>query len=182
MTHAVMAGQVKHTKLFSDIVPDMMALGLLMRLKAKNTDAIIAGVADVLRDHGIELIDSTAFLEPLLAKPGVLTQRAPNDDEQRRLGVRLRDGRRDCRSRHRPDDRRQGGRGRRRGSDGRHRRGDRRAGQLAGPGVCVVKVAKPKQDMRFDVPVVGVRDHRGHAGGWRHGPVGGCRQDADDRR
>ena len=78
-----MAGQVKHTKLFSDIVPDLTALGVLMRLKAKNTDAIIAGVADVLRDNGIELIDSTAFLEPLLAGEGVLTARAPTDEEQR---------------------------------------------------------------------------------------------------
>src|SRR5215831_15131851 len=65
VTQAVMAGQVKHTKLFADIVPDLTALGLLMRLKSKNTDAIIAGVADVMRDHGIELIDSTSFLGPL---------------------------------------------------------------------------------------------------------------------
>src|SRR5206468_3580328 len=65
-TRAVMAGQVKHTKLFAEIVPDLTLLGVLMRLKARNTDALISGVADVLRDHGIELIDSTAFLAPLL--------------------------------------------------------------------------------------------------------------------
>ena len=79
---AVMAGQVKHTKLFADIVPDMTLLGVLMRLKGRNTDALIAGVADVLRDHGIELLDSTAFLAPLLARDGVLTARAPRDDER----------------------------------------------------------------------------------------------------
>ena len=78
VTQAVMAGQVKHTKLFADIVPDMTLLGVLMRLKAKNTDALIAGVADVLRENGIELIDSTAFLAPLLAREGVLTRRAPD--------------------------------------------------------------------------------------------------------
>jgi DUF1009 family protein len=73
VTEAVMAGQVKHTKLFSDIIPDMTLIGLLMRLKARNTDALIAGVADVLRDNGITLLDSTAFLAPLLAGTGVLT-------------------------------------------------------------------------------------------------------------
>ena len=67
VTQAVMAGQVKHTKLFADIVPDMALLGVLMRLKAKNTDALISGVADALRGHGIELLDSTAFLAPLMA-------------------------------------------------------------------------------------------------------------------
>ena len=74
VTQAVMAGQVKHTKLFADIVPDLTLLGVLMRLKARNTDALISGVADVLRDNGIELIDSTALLAPLLARAGVLTR------------------------------------------------------------------------------------------------------------
>ena len=69
-----MAGQVKHTKLFADIVPDLTLLGVLMRLKSRNTDALISGVADVLRDHGITLLDSTAFLAPLLAREGVLTR------------------------------------------------------------------------------------------------------------
>ena len=70
VTQAVMAGQVKHTKLFAGIMPDLTLLGVLMRLKSRNTDALISGVADVLRDHGIELIDSTAFLAPLLAQRG----------------------------------------------------------------------------------------------------------------
>src|SRR5712692_245420 len=81
-TQAVMAGQVRHTKLFADIVPDLTLLGVLMRLKARNTDALITGVAGVLRDHGIELIDSTAFLAPLMARSGVLTRRAPTDEQR----------------------------------------------------------------------------------------------------
>src|SRR5688572_23416499 len=81
VSQAVMAGQVKHTKLFTDVVPDMTLLGVLMRLKAKNTDALISGVADVLRDNGITLVDSTAFLQPLLAREGVVTRRAPTESE-----------------------------------------------------------------------------------------------------
>jgi UDP-2,3-diacylglucosamine hydrolase len=156
VTQAVMAGQVKHTKLFSDIVPDMAALGLLMRIKSKNTDAIIAGVVDVLRDSGIELIDSTVFLQPLLAKTGVLTARAPAAEEMVDLefGYRIADAIA--------------------GLDIGQTIAVKssavvaveamegtdaviaRAGQLAGGGVRIVKVAKPHQDMRFDVPVVGV--------------------------
>src|SRR6185295_211372 len=93
VTQAVMAGQVKHTKLFADIVPDLTLLGVLMRLKAKNTDAIISGIADTLADHGIELMDSTAFLAPLLAGAGVLTRRQPSDGQRTDLafGCRVAD-------------------------------------------------------------------------------------------
>ncbi|MES1254277.1 MAG: UDP-2,3-diacylglucosamine diphosphatase LpxI [Acidobacteriota bacterium] len=153
---AVMAGQVKHVKLFADIVPDLTLLGVLMRLKAKNTDALIAGVADVLRDHGIELLDSTAFLAPLMAGAGPLTTRAPTAEEQQDLefGRRMADAIA--------------------GLDIGQTVAVKsaavvaveamegtdaviaRAGQLAGAGVRIVKVAKPQQDMRFDVPVVGV--------------------------
>jgi UDP-2,3-diacylglucosamine hydrolase len=156
VSQAVMAGQVRHTKLFSDIVPDMTLLGLLMRLKTRNTDALIAGVADVLRDKGIELIDSTALLAPLLAGAGVLTRTQPSAEALADLEF-----------------------GRRvadqvagldigqtvavksaavvaveamEGTD----QVIARAGALAGAGVRIVKVAKPNQDMRFDVPVVGV--------------------------
>src|ERR671912_2654403 len=81
VSHAVMAGQVKHTKIFAGgIVPDAKFLSLLTKLRAKNTDGLIGAVAGVLRDHGIELMDSTALLKPLLAKPGVLTNRAPDAD------------------------------------------------------------------------------------------------------
>jgi DUF1009 family protein len=156
VTEAVMAGQVKHTKLFADIVPDMTALGVIMRLKQRNTDAIISGVADVLRENGIELIDSTAFLAPLLAREGVLTARAPNPEEQAYLqfGGRMADA----------------VAGLDIGQTIAVKSGAvvaveamegtdqviARAGALAGAGVRIVKVAKPNQDMRFDVPVVGV--------------------------
>jgi DUF1009 family protein len=156
VTKAVMAGQVKHTRLFADIVPDFTLAGVLMRLKAKNTDALIAGVADVLRDRGIELLDSTTFLTPLLAGAGVLTRRAPSDEEQRDLAFGY--GIADALA----------------GLDVGQTIAVKsaavvaieamegtdaviaRAGQLAGGGVRIVKVAKPNQDMRFDVPVVGV--------------------------
>ncbi|PYQ98106.1 MAG: DUF1009 domain-containing protein [Acidobacteria bacterium] len=156
VTQALMAGQVKHTKLFSDIMPDTTLAGVLMRLEARNTDAIIAGIADALRDRGIELIDSTAFLAPLLARQGVLTRRAPTDEEQRDLafGYRVADAIA--------------------GLDIGQTIAVKaaavvaveamegtdaliaRAGQLAGHGARIIKVAKPNQDMRFDVPVVGV--------------------------
>jgi UDP-2,3-diacylglucosamine hydrolase len=156
VTQAVMAGQVKHTKLFSDIMPDLTLMGVLMRLRAKNTDALIAGVADVLRDRGIELLDSTAFLAPLVAREGVITSRAPTDEERADLafGYTIADAIA--------------------GMDIGQTIAVKssavvaieamegtdaviaRAAQLAGRGVRIVKVAKPNQDMRFDVPVVGV--------------------------
>ncbi len=156
VTKAVMAGQVKHTKLFADIVPDLTLLGVLMKLKAKNTDALISGVADVLRDNGVELIDSTALLAPLMARQGVLTRRTPTAEERAdlELGYRVADAVASLDI------------GQTivvksaavvaveamEGTDAVIAR----AGQLAGTGTRVVKVAKPNQDMRFDVPVVGV--------------------------
>jgi DUF1009 family protein len=156
ITEAVMAGQVKHTKLFSDIVPDMTLMGVLMRLKGRQTDALISGVADVLRGHGINLLDSTAFLAPLLAREGVLTKRAPHDEELADLAYGY--GVADAIA----------------GLDIGQTIAVKsaaivavegmegtdaviaRAAQLAGTGVRIIKVAKPNQDMRFDVPVVGV--------------------------
>jgi len=155
VTQALMAGQVKHAKLF-DIRPDMTLLGVLMRLQARNTDALISAVADVLRENGIELLSSTTFLDPLMAREGVLTTRAPTDEERRELefGGRVADAIA--------------------GMDIGQTVAVKaaavvaveamegtdvviaRAGTLAGPGVCIVKVAKPNQLMRFDVPVVGV--------------------------
>jgi DUF1009 family protein len=152
---AVMAGQVKHTKLF-DVRPDWTLGRVLMRLATRNTDSIISGVADVLRDNGIHLIDSTALLAPLLARAGVLTRRAPDEAQRADLefGYRVAD------------------------AIAGHDIGQTiavksaavvaveamegtdaviaRAGQLAGGGVRIIKVAKPNQDMRFDVPVIGV--------------------------
>ena len=155
VTQAVLAGQVKHTKLF-DIRPDLTLGKILMRLAARNTDSLISGVADALRDEGISLIDSTAFLGPLMAREGTLTRRAPDEDERRDLefGYRVADAIA--------------------GLDIGQAIAVKsaaviaveamegtdaviaRAGQLAGPGARVIKVAKPNQDMRFDVPVVGV--------------------------
>lgn len=153
---AVMAGQVKHTKLFSDIVPDMTLLGVLMRLKSRNTDALISGVADVLRDNGITLLDSTAFLAPLLARPGSLTRRAPTEEESADLafGYRIADAIAglDIGQTVAVKSAAVVGVEAMEGTDALITR----AGQLAGSGVCVVKVAKPNQDMRFDVPVIGV--------------------------
>lgn len=156
VTRAVMAGQVKHTSIFSGVMPDMTLLSVLARLRSKNTDALIAAVADVMREHGVELLDSTAFLSPLLAKAGTLTARAPNEREQADLafGYRMADaiagldiGQTIC-----VKDLAVVAVEAMEGTD----QTITRAGGLAGPGVAVVKVAKPNQDMRFDVPVVGV--------------------------
>jgi DUF1009 family protein len=78
----VMAGQVKHAKIFSSIRPDWRLFKLLASLPRKNTDALIGGVAKVLHDEGIHLADSTALLKPMLAGEGVLTRRAPSQEEQ----------------------------------------------------------------------------------------------------
>jgi DUF1009 family protein len=156
VSQAVMAGQVKHTKLFADIVPDMTLLGVLMRLKAKNTDSLISGVADTLRDHGIDLIDSTAFLAPLLAREGALTRRAPTDDQRADLefGCRVADtiAGLDIGQTIAVKSAAVVAVEAMEGTDAVIAR----AGQLVGSGVRIIKVAKPNQDMRFDVPVIGV--------------------------
>src|SRR4029079_9494074 len=82
LSGGVMAGQVKHAKIFSGIMPDFTLLSVLTRLKARNTDALISAVADVMRGEGIELLDSTAFLRPLLAGEGTLTTRAADEEER----------------------------------------------------------------------------------------------------
>jgi hypothetical protein len=156
VTRAVMAGQVKHVKIFSGIVPDLTLLSVLTRLKARNTDALISAVADVLRDHGIELLDSTTFLSPLLARAGVLTARPPTEEERADLafGYAMADGiaAMDIGQTIAVKDRAVVAVEAMEGTD----ETVLRAGQLAGPGVRIIKVAKPNQDMRFDVPVVGV--------------------------
>ena len=157
VTQAVMAGQVKHTKLFGVMAnADAALLGVLMRLKTKNTDGLIGGIADALRDKGIELIDSTAFLAPLLAREGLLTRRALHEDEQADLafGYRIADtvAGLDIGQTIAVKSAAVVAVEAMEGTDAVIAR----AGQLAGPGVRVVKVAKPNQDMRFDVPVVGV--------------------------
>jgi DUF1009 family protein len=157
VTRAVMAGQVKHVKIFSGILPDLTLLSVLRRLKAKNTDALIAAVADVLAEHGIVLVDSTELLRPLLAGPGTLARRAPTPEEAADLafGYRMADAiaALDVGQSIAVKDGAVVAVEAMEGTDEMLRR----AGHLAGAGVRLVKVAKPNQDMRFDVPVVGVR-------------------------
>ena len=158
------------------------ALSVLTQLKSRNTDALIAAVADVMRDHGIELIDSTSLLTPLLASAGVLTERAPTEDEQKDLDVRLPHGRRHRRPRHRADDRRQAPGRRRRRGDGGHRRDDRARRTPGGPG----RVASSRSPSRSRTCGSTCRSSACHdpgdAGRRRHGAVARCRQDADVRR
>jgi len=155
VTRAVMAGQVKHTKIFGGIIPDFTFMSVLKNLATKNTDGLIGAIADVFRTKGIELVDSTSLLQPLLAKPGVLTRRAPTEDEQKDFdfGYRMADviagldiGQ-TIAVKHQAVVAVEA----MEGTD----EVIGRAGHLAGPGVRIVKVAKPKQDMRFDVPVIG---------------------------
>jgi len=166
VSRAVMAGQVKHKQIFSNIRPDWRLAKLLLSLRSRNTDALIGAVAKVLADEGITLIDSTSFLQPLLARAGVLTRRAPDEGEQRDIAY----GREVARHLTRYDI------GQTvvvaegacvaveamEGTDATIRRAGELMASLHGTGstlsrrLTVVKVAKAGQDMRFDVPVVGV--------------------------
>ena len=83
VTQVMMCGQVKHTKIFSAITPDWRLAKLLWSLRERNTDALIGGVMKVLADEGIELVDSTLLLKPLLAAEGVMTRRKPDENEQK---------------------------------------------------------------------------------------------------
>lgn len=156
VARAVMAGQVKHVKIFSGIVPDLTLLSVLSRLKARNTDSLISAVAEVMRGEGIELMDSTAFLAPLLARDGTLTARGPDAGEREdfEFGYRIADAvagldiGQTIAVKHKAVVAVEA----MEGTDAVIGR----AGDLAGPGVRIVKVAKPNQDMRFDVPVIGI--------------------------
>ena len=153
---AIMAGQVKHVQIFSGAMPDMRMLRMLMRLPRRNTDALIGAVAAELASEGIELIDSTYFLQDHLPQVGTLTRRQPNARERGDIEYGLEVAReiarldlgqtivvrsRACVAIEAME-----------GTDATVRR----AGQLARGRLTVVKIAKPDQDMRFDVPVVGV--------------------------
>ena len=156
VSRAVMAGQVKHVKIFSGILPDRALLSVLTRLRSRNTDALISAVADVMRGEGIELMDSTTFLQPLLAGAGTLTERMPDEQEHEDFvfGYRIADAiaaldiGQTIAVKHKAVVAVEA----MEGTD----EVIGRAGHLAGAGVRVVKVAKPNQDMRFDVPVVGI--------------------------
>jgi UDP-2,3-diacylglucosamine hydrolase len=155
---AVMAGQVKHNKIFSAIRPDWRLAKLLFSLPAKNTDSLIGAIAGVLGEEGIELINSTKFLGPLLPEPGVLTRRAPNESEAADIAyghkvarqiagldlgqmVVVRD--RACVAIE--------------AMEGTDETIERAARIVSGQKLVVVKVSKPLQDMRFDVPVIGLK-------------------------
>jgi UDP-2,3-diacylglucosamine hydrolase len=155
---AVMAGQVKHNKIFSAIRPDWRLAKLLLSLPAKNTDSLVGAIARVLEEEGIELVDSTRFLEPLLPSPGLLTRRGPDPSEAADIAYGQTIGRqiagldlgqtvvvRDlaCVAIEAME-----------GTDETIERAARLAG---GRRLVVVKVSKPGQDMRFDVPVVGTK-------------------------
>jgi UDP-2,3-diacylglucosamine hydrolase len=154
-THAVMAGQVKHTRIFGGIIPDLTFVAVLRQLASRNTDGLIGAVAKVLHERGIELIDSTLLLQPLLARDGVLTRRSPTDDERKdfEFGWRMADAiaaldiGQTIAVKHQAVVAVEA----MEGTD----EVIGRAGYLAGTGVRIIKVAKPRQDMRFDVPVIG---------------------------
>jgi UDP-2,3-diacylglucosamine hydrolase len=167
VTAAVMAGQVKHKQIFSSIRPDWRLAKLLLNLRSRNTDMLLGAVAKVLGDEGIELISSTAFLEPLLAQEGVLTERAPDEEERKNveygmgvaravagfdIGQTVVVAAQACVAVEAME-----------GTDAAIERAGRlmqslddEASTLARK-LTVVKVAKPNQDMRFDVPVIGIR-------------------------
>ena len=153
---AIMAGQVKHVQIFSRAIPDVRMLKMLLRLPRRNTDALIGAVADELASEGIELIDSTFFLKDQLPQPGTLSRRAPDERERSDVEYGLEIARgiagmdlgqtivvrdRACVAIEAME-----------GTDAVIRR----AGELVRGRLTVVKIAKPDQDMRFDVPVVGV--------------------------
>jgi len=162
---AVMAGQVKHKQIFSSIRPDWRLAKLLLNLRTRSTDALLGAVAKVLSDEGIELMSSTAFLEPLLAQEGVLTERAPDEDERKNIeyglgvagalagfdiGQTVVVAAQACVAVEAME-----------GTDATIERAGRLMATLEADAstlerrLTVVKVAKPNQDMRFDVPVIG---------------------------
>ncbi len=157
VTQTVMAGQVKHNKIFSSIRPDWKLAKLLFSLPRKNTDSLIGAVARVLENEGIRLVDSTVFLKPLVPEPGVLTRRAPTeherDDMEYGLGVARQIAGMDIGQTVVIADRACVAVEAMEGTDETIARAARITG---GKPLVVIKVSKPGQDMRFDVPVVGL--------------------------
>ena len=157
VSRAIMAGQVKHKKVFSLLRPDPALLRVWSRMKTRNTDAILSAVADVLAEEGIALMDSTTLLRPLIASAGVLGSRSPSSQEEEDIAFGFRAARELARLDIGQTVVVKGGAvvavEAMEGTD----ETIRRAGELVGAGLTVVKVARPSQDMRFDVPVVGPR-------------------------
>ena len=167
VSRAVMAGQVKHKQIFSSIRPDWRLAKLLLNLSTRNTDALLGAIAKVLADEGITLENSTFLLEPLLAKSGVLTRRSPTEQEKKNIEY----GRTVARHLAQYDI------GQTvvvaecacvaveamEGTDATIERAGRIMASLESTasilsrGLTVIKIAKPNQDMRFDVPVIGIK-------------------------
>src|SRR6516165_3257890 len=156
VSKAVMAGQVKHKQIFSGIIPDLKMIQLLASLATKNTDSLIGGVAKLLEEEGIHLMDSTAFLRPLLPEPGVLTRRQPSEEEKKDLdygyGIARELGRLDLGQSVVVCD---GACVAIEAMEGTDAVIERAASLVNGRTLRVVKLAKPNQDLRFDVPVIG---------------------------
>jgi DUF1009 family protein len=164
---AIMAGQVRHKQIFSSIRPDWRLAKLLLSLTTRNTDSLLGAVAKVLADEGIALESSTWLLEPLLVKPGVLSRRPPTDQERKNIDY----GRRVARDLARHDigqtvviaDAACVAVEAMEGTDAAIERAGQIMRSLEGEAstlsraLTVVKLAKPNQDMRFDVPVIGVK-------------------------
>ncbi|MBI2821359.1 MAG: UDP-2,3-diacylglucosamine diphosphatase LpxI [Acidobacteria bacterium] len=152
---ALMAGQVRHVQIFSGAVPDFRMVKLLARLPSRSSDTLMGAVAEELHREGIELIDSTAFLQPLLARAGLLAGPFPGESERKDviygLSVAREIARLDLGQTVAVKDLAVVAVEAMEGTDAVIRR----AGELCGGGFCVIKVARPNQDMRFDVPVVG---------------------------
>jgi hypothetical protein len=176
VTKAVMAGQVKHKQIFSSIRPDWRLAKLLLNLPVRSTDRLIGAVAKVLEDEGIELMSSTTFLEPLLAKEGVLSERAPDENERRNIEYGLSVARavagfdigqtvvvaaQACVAVEAMEGtdaaiERAGGLMESLDSDAEVSASGEEDASTLERRLTVVKVAKPNQDMRFDVPVIGM--------------------------
>jgi DUF1009 family protein len=157
VNQAIMAGQVKHKQIFSSIVPDLKMIQLLASLAVKNTDSLIGAVAKFLENEGIHLMDSTLFLRPLFPEPGVLTQRSPSEEEKRDLdyGYKIARelGRLDLGQSVAVAD---GACVALEAMEGTDAVMERAAALVGGRMLRVVKLAKPNQDLRFDVPVIGL--------------------------
>ncbi len=158
ITHVMMAGQVKHVQIFKlNAIPDLRMAKMLARLKRRNTDALLGAVADELASEGITLIDSTTFLQPLLARVGTLTKRAPDKNEladiEYGLHVANELARLDLGQTIVVKNQAVVALEAMEGTDATIRRA---AELVRGRPLTVIKVAKPNQDMRFDVPVIGL--------------------------
>ena len=158
VTHVIMAGQVKHHQIFRlNALPDLRMVRMLTRLSTRNTDSLISAVAGELAREGMTLVESTIFLEALLAPEGVLTQRAPSKEERSDIDYGLEVaheiGRLDLGQTIAVKDRAVVAIEAMEGTDAVI---DRAGEVTRGRPFVVVKVAKPNQDMRFDVPVIGV--------------------------